>query len=90
MRMRRTVSRETRFCCRFTAAERLRLEIERQRSANAEINKKEMGMRVRELRVYRRLARLERASVLAPRARQAPPRPVRARAPVVILPPSQQ
>lgn len=47
---------------RVLEAERLRQKIESERAANLEINKSELKQRVREIRVLRRLARLDRAS----------------------------
>ncbi len=51
-------------------AERLRALIEAERAANAEINKSELRQRAKEIRVYKRLARLSDAA-------PAKPKPVR-------------
>ena len=58
-------------------AERLRQQIDSERAANAEINKGEMKQRVREIRLYRKLAR---AAAAAPK-----PAPVQAK-PVKVAP----
>lgn len=66
-------------------ADRLRRQIESERAANAEINKAELRQRQRELRVWRRIARLSEAPAAeaqpaptpAPKPRQAPkPKPI--------------
>ena len=81
---------------RVVAAEKLRLEIENERAANAEINRAELKQRQRELRVHRRLARLAQKALApetAPTPRVKPPavKPEKkAPAQVPILPPSQQ
>jgi hypothetical protein len=46
---------------RVVEAERLRQQLEAERAANLEINKGEVKQRVRELRLYRRMARLSSA-----------------------------
>lgn len=43
-------------------AERLRIQIEAERAANAEISKSELKQRMREIRVYKRMARLSEAA----------------------------
>jgi hypothetical protein len=55
------------------AAGRLRRQIEAERAANAEINKAETRQRLRELRVWRRLARLSEAEPEPPPRPKAPP-----------------
>ncbi len=72
------------------AADRLRRQIEAERAANAEINKAEMRQRLREVRVWRRLARLSERPRAAPAEQPinaaaevpAKPRPQRRREPV--------
>ncbi len=58
-------------------AELLRQRIEAERAANAEISKAELKQRVREIRVMRQLAKLERAR---PQLETAPPPPPKPRA----------
>jgi hypothetical protein len=77
---------------RVRAAEALRQQLEASRAANAEINKAELKQRLRELRVYRRLARAaqvpaEPAPQPKPRPRTAVPRSI---PDILLLPPSQQ
>lgn len=67
---------------RVAEAERLRQKIEAERAANAEINKSEVKQRVREIRLYRRLARVTTGAVQKPR----PQRPVQRQ--TVNVPPS--
>jgi hypothetical protein len=55
------------------AADRQRRQIEAERSANAEINKAETRQRLREIRVWRRLARLTEAEPEAPAKPKPPP-----------------
>lgn len=59
------------------AADRLRRQIEAERAANADINKAETRQRQRELRVWRRMARLSAAAPESPArpAAQAPAKP---------------
>jgi hypothetical protein len=59
------------------AADRLRRQIEAERAANADINKAETRQRQRELRVWRRMARLSEAVPESPArpAAQAPAKP---------------
>ncbi|MCA3572512.1 MAG: hypothetical protein IOC86_01245, partial [Aestuariivirga sp.] len=73
------------------AADRLRREIEAERAANAEINRAELRQRQRELRVWRRLARLAEnpaaekpvnASAEAPARPKPQPQPQRKKEPV--------
>ncbi len=59
---------------RVAEAERLRKQIETERAANAEISKGELKQRVREIRLYRRLARVTQQ---APKKPVAPPKPAR-------------
>jgi hypothetical protein len=65
------------------AADRLRRQIEAERNANAEINKAETRQRLRELRVWRRMARLSEAPIeAAPVIPQKPkPQPQRRKEP---------
>ncbi len=71
------------------AADRLRRQIEAERAANAEINKAETRQRLRELRMWRRLARLSESPRAAPAEKPinaaaevpAKPRPQRRREP---------
>ena len=83
------------------AADRLRRQIEAERAANAEINKTEMPQRLREVRTWRRVARLTEApEAAAPQPARQQPKPQRSSetvkpvilakppgAPVVISPP---
>jgi hypothetical protein len=72
------------------AADWLRRQIEAERAANAEINKAEVRQRLREVRVWRRLARLSETPKAAPAAKPinaaaevpAKPRPQRRKEPV--------
>ncbi|HET9576460.1 MAG TPA: hypothetical protein VFP44_01460, partial [Usitatibacter sp.] len=54
-------------------ADRLRRQIEAERAGNAEINKAEMRQRQRELKVWRRLARLSEAEAVTPAVPAAQP-----------------
>ena len=58
-------------------ADRLRRQIEAERAANAEINKSEIRQRQRELRTWRRMARLTDAEPVAPVQQKAAPAPVK-------------
>jgi len=86
---------------RMVEAERLRQKLEAERAANLEINKSELKQRQREIRIYRRLARLQRASSAPEPAPPVPSKPQRSvtkpvqpviltdpqEAPVVVSPP---
>ncbi len=58
-------------------ADRLRRQIEAERAANAEINKSEIRQRLRELRTWRRMARLTEAQPVAPMQLKATSDPVK-------------
>ncbi len=61
---------------RVLEAERLRQQIEAERAANADINKSEVKQRLREIRIYRRLARVTSAVPPKPKpVQQAATRP---------------
>ena len=78
-------------------SERLRLRIEAERAANAEINKDELRQRQRQLRIFRQQAKLERVNIPVPpekpRATMEPRKPERAKpktaraAPVILVKP---
>ena len=64
---------------RLAEAERLRQKLEAESAANLELNRGEMKQRLREIRIYRRLAKLQRASEAEPapaKPRPAKPQPV--------------
>jgi hypothetical protein len=70
---------------RVVEAERLRQLLEEERAANAEINKSEMKQRLREIRVFKRLARLTSAVTPPAKPAAAKPRPEpQLRGPVVL------
>ena len=60
---------------RVVEAERLREKIENARSANAGISKDELKQRVREIRVYRQLARASASATRQKRSKPKPPQP---------------
>ena len=68
---------------RVAEAERLRQKLEAESAANLELNRGEMKQRAREIRIYRRLAKLQRASEAEPAPAPAKPRPPKPQ-PVVV------
>ena len=68
---------------RVIAAERLRAKLEAERAANAEISKGELKQRAREIRVFRRQARLSTAT---PKPKPEPPAQVAAQPALVPVP----
>jgi hypothetical protein len=81
---------------RLAAAEKLRQEIESQRAANAEINRNELKQRMRELRVMRRLAKLDQPALESdvsqiPKVKPPEPKPApkpQIQVPVILVPPT--
>lgn len=81
---------------RVREAEELRVRLESERAANADLNRAELKQRLRELRIHRRMARLERLpkAVEAPRIQREPvkPQPMAnpdAQVPLILVPPAE-
>ncbi len=81
---------------RVREAEELRIKLESERAANADLNRAELKQRLRELRIHRRMARLERLpkAVEAPRVQREPvkPQPMvnpNVQIPLILVPPAE-